>query len=114
MIDGPYGEIARRLRRAVRNGTRLRLEPEHAKALMEPRIYVVLAEAEGEEIRQVGASSASRQTPPSARSPPGLLIKVALTFSCATAAGQWNPHSGGAVDSASTKAQILATLGAEP
>ena len=48
---GPFQEIAARLRRAARNGTRLHLDPEHARVLMQPRFYTVLAAAEGEEIQ---------------------------------------------------------------
>lgn len=55
-----YGEIARRLRRAARSGTRLHLEVEHARALMDARFYALLTELEGEEIRrEVGGSEAA-------------------------------------------------------
>jgi hypothetical protein len=52
-----FVEINSRLRRAVRNGTRLHLDPEHARALMQPRFYALLAEAEAQEITSLCASA---------------------------------------------------------
>jgi hypothetical protein len=48
MTSGPMTELLHRLRRSVRNGQRLHLEPEHARALMQPRVYALLATLEAE------------------------------------------------------------------
>ena len=48
-----YSEIAQRIRRAARNGERMHLEQEHVFALLEPRIYAVLAELESEELTAI-------------------------------------------------------------
>ncbi|WP_169804534.1 hypothetical protein [Sphingomonas pituitosa] len=51
MDDLPVSVLLKRVRRAARNGERLHLGPEHARALMDPRVYAVLCEIESEEFR---------------------------------------------------------------
>lgn len=45
-----HAEIATSLRRAVRNGSKLHLSVEHARALLRPPFYALLASLEAEEL----------------------------------------------------------------
>ena len=45
-----WAEIASRLRRAVLNGTRLHLEPEHARAIFASEIYIILTRMHQQEV----------------------------------------------------------------
>ncbi|MBC9033017.1 hypothetical protein IAG41_11480 [Sphingomonas sp. JC676] len=45
-----HADLAERLRKAARNGTRLHLEPAHVKALLSPGIYGVISTLEAEEL----------------------------------------------------------------
>lgn len=47
-----YVEIAERIRRSAIKGQRLHLEHSHAVALMNPRIYALIAQLEAEEIQR--------------------------------------------------------------
>ena len=51
-------ELAKRLRRAARNGSRLHLDPCHVAILMSADIYGAICALEAEEIRQACADAA--------------------------------------------------------
>lgn len=51
MIEGTMATLLKRLRRAARTGERLHLDSDHARALMDSRVYRVLCEIEAEELR---------------------------------------------------------------
>ena len=52
----PVLGLVDRLRSAIRNGRRLRLEPEHAKVLMDEEVYLALSRLEAREMRRLCAS----------------------------------------------------------
>lgn len=43
-------ELAGRIRKAARNGSRLHLDPCHVRVLMDPRLYPIIAIMEAEEL----------------------------------------------------------------
>lgn len=51
MNEGTMATLLKRLRRAARTGERLHLDSDHARALMDSRVYRVLCEIEAEELR---------------------------------------------------------------
>lgn len=55
--DHPVTELAKRLRRAARNQSRLHLEPCHVAILMGADIYGVICAQEAEEIRKACAAA---------------------------------------------------------
>jgi len=75
-----HAEINERLRRAARNGTRLHLDLEHVRALMDPRIYSVLAEIEAEEVRKQWQTDESQQQSVSSLVPSGSGIARTATI----------------------------------
>jgi hypothetical protein len=63
-------ELADKLRKAARNGSRLHLEQPHVRALLSPRIYEVIASLEAEELNALCLQDnepAERKTPPKLR-----------------------------------------------
>lgn len=51
-VTAPFTEITKRMRRAVRNGERLHLEPEHVIALMTSEVYQELTRLEAREAEE--------------------------------------------------------------
>lgn len=63
-----FAEITKRVRRSATSGERLHLEPAHARALMNPRVYALLSALEAEELEQSWADDKQKAPPRASKS----------------------------------------------
>ena len=87
-----FSDLAGKLRRAAKNGTRLHLDEVHVKALLSPRIYGIISNLEAEELN---ALCDQDNMPVSRSAPPQLRVISSESTGCGTGrTGTTGPSAG--------------------